>query len=60
MSHSASMNLPFLMVPGSKIKFAMVEGYPSCGTSANGIWSQNWYQPQTAIVRKQNSVLKRC
>ena len=41
MSHSASMNLPFLMVPGSKIKFAMVEGYPSCGTSANGIWSQN-------------------
>ncbi|SOD96131.1 M48 family metalloprotease [Spirosoma fluviale] len=39
MSHSASMNLPSLMVPGRRIKFAMVEGYPGCGTSANGMWS---------------------
>jgi len=39
MSHSASMNLPFLMVPGRRLKFAMVEGCPGCGTSANGMWS---------------------
>lgn len=39
MSHSASMNLPYLMIPGRRIKFAMVEGYPGCGTSANGMWS---------------------
>ncbi|MCP9809300.1 hypothetical protein KBY58_07625 [Cyanobium sp. HWJ4-Hawea] len=38
MSHSASMNLPYLLVPGRRIKFAMVEGYPGCGTSANGMW----------------------
>lgn len=39
MSRSASMNLPYLMVPGRRIKFAMVEGCPGCGSSANGIWS---------------------
>src|SRR5690606_34640431 len=39
MSHSASMNLPHLLVPGRRIQFAMVEGYPGAGTSANGMWT---------------------
>lgn len=39
MSHSASMNLPGLMVPGRRLKFAMVEAFPGAGTSTNGVWS---------------------
>jgi hypothetical protein len=38
MSHVASMNLPALLVPGRRLKFSMVEGYPGCGTAMNGVW----------------------
>lgn len=38
MSHVASMNFPALLVPGRRLKFSMVEGYPGCGTAMNGIW----------------------
>ena len=27
-----------LIIPGRKLKFAMVEGCPDCGTSMNGVW----------------------
>ena len=39
MSHSASKQLPYFMVPGRRVKFAMVEGYPGCGTMCNGMWT---------------------
>jgi hypothetical protein len=38
MSHVASMNFPALLVPGRRLKFSMVEGYPGCGTAMNGVW----------------------
>jgi hypothetical protein len=38
MGHACSMNLPFLLIPGRRLKFAMVEGYPGCGTAMNGVW----------------------
>lgn len=38
MSHVASMNLSSLLVPGRRLKFSMVEGYPGCGTAMNGVW----------------------
>jgi hypothetical protein len=39
MSADASTKLPQLMVPGRRIKFTMVEGYPGGGTASNGVWS---------------------
>ena len=38
MSHAASMNLPALLVPGRRLKFSIIEGYPGCGTAMNGVW----------------------
>lgn len=38
MGHSCSMNLPLLLVPGRRLKLAMTEGYPDCGTAMNGVW----------------------
>jgi hypothetical protein len=39
MSTDASAKLPLLIVPGRRIKFTMVEGYPDGGTASNGVWS---------------------
>lgn len=39
MSHVCSMNLPYLIVPGRRLKFSMVEGCPGCGTAMNGVWT---------------------
>nr|WP_315258647.1 M48 family metalloprotease [uncultured Flavobacterium sp.] len=38
MSHSCSMNFKYLIVPGRRLKFAITEGYPGCGTAMNGVW----------------------
>lgn len=38
MSQDAATKLHALLVPGRRIKFAMVEGYPGCGTVMNGVW----------------------
>ncbi len=38
MDHSCSLNFSFFFVPGRRMKFGMVEGYPGCGTSEAGHW----------------------
>ena len=38
MSHAASMQLKYFLVPGRRIKFSMVESYPGAGTMMNGAW----------------------
>ena len=38
MSHAASMQLKYFLVPGRRIKFSMVEAYPGAGTISNGVW----------------------
>lgn len=38
MDHSCSLNFSSFFVPGRRMKFGMVEGYPGCGTSEAGHW----------------------
>jgi hypothetical protein len=39
MCHSCAFNLKSLLVPGRRLKFAMVEGWPGGGTIMNGHWT---------------------
>lgn len=38
MCHACASNIKALLVPGRRLKFAMVESCPDCGTSMNGVW----------------------
>lgn len=46
MSHAASMQLKYFLIPGRRIKFSMVEAYPGAGTASNGIWYFTYLKAQ--------------